>query len=389
MEEVKKRVVYLDSANATYVNREVLQEMMPAFNSCYGNPDCAHSIGRTAKELVNLAKIRVANGINAEPREIYFTSGMAESNNWAILGLARANKSKGNHIVTSKIEDKSILLACEQLEKEGFEVTYIGCDDNGVVSLAQLMGAIKQNTILVSINVANSEVGTIQNLNAIARTVKEKDIIFHCDASCALGSMPLDVKSMPIDAMTLTSDTVYGPKGVAALYVKKTVAIDSFVMGEGGKRPDHANVPAIVGFGKAVELATKDLMVASHKLKIVRDYLFRKVEENIENVSLNGHPHQRISNNLSLTIDCVDSEALMYMLDAEGICASVVGTRLEPSHTLKAMKKTPEQIFSTIRFGIARNVTKDDIDYVVDKMIGIVKKLREASPLRRSTKEAK
>ena len=389
MEEAKKRVVYLDSASATYVNREVLQEMMPAFNSCYGNPDSIHSVGRSAKELVNLAKVRVANAINAEPREIYFTSGMVEANNWAILGLARANRNKGNHIVTSKVEDKSVLLACEQLEREGFEVTYVGCDDNGVVSLAQIMGAIKQNTILVSINVANGEVGTIQHLNAIARTVKEKDIIFHCDASFALGSMPLDVKSMPIDAMTLTSDIIYGPKGAGALYVKKTVKIDSFVMGEGGKRPDHANVPAIVGFGKAVELATKDLMVTSHKLKIVRDYLFRRLSESIENVTLNGHPHQRIANNLSVTIDCVDAEALMYMLDAEGICAGVVGTRLDPSHTLKAMRKTPEQIFSTIRFTVARNVTKDDIEYVVEKMTGIVKKLREVSPLRKSTKEAK
>jgi cysteine desulfurase len=389
MMEENKKLVYLDSANATYVNREVLQEMMPAFNSYYGNPDNAYSVGRTAKELVHTAKNRIANAIGAEAKEIYFTSGVVESNNWAIIGLARANKNKGNHIITSKIEDKSILLACAELEREGFEVTYIDCDENGIVSLAKLMGAIKQNTILVSINVANNEVGTIQNLNAIARTVKEKDIIFHCDASCALGSMPLDVKAIPIDAMTLASDNIYGPKGVAGLYVRKTVKIDSFLMGEGGKRPDHANVPAIVGFGKAVELATKEIIVTSHKAKIVRDYLFRNIKEKIENVSLNGHQFQRVANNLNITIDCVDSEALVYMLDAEGICASAPGTRLEPSHTLKAMKKTPEQIFSSVRFTVARNVSKADIDYVVEKLVTIVKKLREVSPLRKSTKEAK
>ena len=363
--------------------------MMPTFNSCYGNPDSIHSVGRTARELVEIAKRRIAMAISAEPREIYFTSGVAEANNWAILGLARANKSKGNHVVVSKVEDKSILLACKQLEKEGFEVSYIGCDENGVVSLAQLMGAIKQNTILVSVNVANGEVGTIQNLNAIARTVKEKDIIFHCDASWALGNMPLDVKSIPIDAMTLASDNIYGPKGVAGLYLKKSVEIESFILGEGGKRPDHMNVPAVVGFGKAVELATKEIMVSSHKTKLVRDYLYKSIKEKIENVSLNGHQYQRIANNLNITIDCVDAEALMYMLDEEGICASVCGTRLEPSDTLIAMKRTPEQIYSSIRFTVARNVTREDVDYVVEKMVDMVKKLREISPLRKSSKEAK
>ena len=389
MEEIRNKVVYLDTASATYVSREVLQEMMPAFNACYGNPESVHSVGKTARELVHVAKSRVANAIGAEPKEIYFTSGVVESNNWAILGLARANRNKGNHIITSKVEDKSVLLACAQLEKEGFEVTYVGCDDAGVVSLAQIMGAIKQNTILVSINVANNEVGTIQNLNAIARTVKEKDIIFHCDASCALGNMPLDVKAIPIDAMTLASDNIYGPKGVAGLFVKKTVKIDSFLMGEGGKRPDHANVPAIVGFGKAVELATKDIMVTSHKAKIVRDYLFRNIKEKIENVTLNGNQFQRVANILNITIDCVDAEALVYMLDAEGICASVACTRLNPSQTLKAMRKTPEQMFSSVKFTVARNVSKADIDYVVEKLVVIVKKLREVSPLRKSTKEAK
>ena len=389
MEETRNRVVYLDSASATYVNREVLQEMMPTFNSFYGNPDSVHSVGRTAREFVETAKERIARAINAEPKEIYFTSGTVEANNWAIIGIARANKNKGKHIVSSKVEDKSTLLALKQLESEGFDVTYVGCDENGVVSLAQIMGAIRQNTILVSVSVANNEVGTIQHLNAIARTVKEKDIVFHCDATTAFGAMPLDVKSMPIDAMTLPSDTIYGPKGVAGLYVKKTVKIEQFVMGDGGKRPDHPNVPAIVGFGKACEVATRDIAGTNHKLKLLRDYLYKQIAEKIENVSLNGHLHQRVANYLSLTIDCVDAEALVYMLDREGVCASVSCTRLNPSSALKAMKKEPEQMFSTVRFTVAKNVSKEDIDYAVEKLVVIVKKLREISPLRKSTKEAK
>ena len=391
MEETRK-VVFLDSSTATYVNREVLQEMMPAFNSVYANPNSNHSFGRLAKQYVEVARQRVANGINAKRNEIYFTSGMTESNNWAILGLARANKSKGNHIITSKIEDKSILLACKQLEKEGFEVTYVGCDDNGIVSLSQIMGAIKPSTVLVSINVANAEVGTIQNLNAIARTVKEKNIIFHCDATAALGAMNLDVNAIPIDAMTLASDVIYGPKGVGALYVKNGVKIDSFLMGdnsEKGVRAGNPDVSAIVGFGKAVELATRDVTVTSHKLKIVRDYFVRSVKEKIENVTLNGNQFQRIASNANLTIDCVDNEALVYMLDSYGICTSVVGDRRNPSHTMRAMGKTPEQIFSSVCFSIAKNVTKADIDYVVDKLVVIVKKLREISPLRKSMKEGK
>ena len=391
MEETRK-VVYLDSSTATYVNREVLQEMMPAFNSVYANPNSNHSLGRLAKQYVEVARQRVANGINAKRDEIYFTSGMTEANNWAIIGLARANKSKGKHIITSKIEDNSIMLACKQLEKEGFTVSYVGCDENGIVSLSQIMGAMRQDTILVSINVANAEVGTIQNLNAIARTVKEKDIIFHCDATAALGSMNLDVQAVPIDAMTLASDVIYGPKGVGALYVKDGVEIDSYLMGDGsesGLRAGNPNVPAIVGFGKAVELATADIATSAHKLKIVRDYLVKNILEKIENVSVNGHQYQRVCNIANLTFDCVDNEALCTMLDMNGICVTPVSTRFEPSYVLKAMRREPEQIHSSVRFSIAKNVTKEDVDYVVEKLVNIVKKLREVSPLRKSTKESK
>lgn len=395
MEETKRRV-YLDSAASTYVNREVLAEMMPVFNSVYGNPASIHSIGREAQNLLDTARERVARGINAEPSEIYFTSGGTEANNWAILGFAHANQNKGKHIITSKIEHESILSACKQLEKEGFEVTYLGCDENGIVSLSQLMGAIRPDTILVSIMVANNEVGTIQNLNAIARTVKERDIIFHCDAVQALGSFPLDVKSMPIDSMSISSHKIYGPKGIGALYVKKGTRIDNLILGgkqENGKRGGTVNVPGAVGFGKAVELATRDVTTSAHKLKVVRDYFVKSVQEKIENVTLNGHQYQRLSNIANLCFECVDNESLLMMLDLEGICCSIGSAcsagSVEPSYVLKAMGKTPEQIKSSIRFSIAKNTTKEDIDYVVEKLANIVKKLREISPLRKTTKEAK
>ena len=391
MEETNK-VIYLDSCMATYANREVLQEMMPAFNSVYGNPASNHAYGRHANQYVEVAKERVAKGINAQKDEIYFTSGMVESNNWAILGLARANKKKGKHIITSKIEDKSILLACKQLENEGFEVSYVGCDDNGIVSLSQIMGAMRQDTILVSVQVANFEVGTIQHLNAIARTVKEKDIIFHCDATYALGLMPLDVQAVPIDAMTVSSDVIYGPKGVGALYVKKGVRIDPIMLGAGAeveKRAGNQNVPAIVGFGKAVELATSDMNIPVHRLKIVRDYFVKTLCEKVENVWLNGSQHQRVANIANLTFDCVDNEALAVMLDINGICVTPVDTRFEPSHVLTAMRKTPEQMHSSIRFSFGKNIKKDDIDKVVETLVQLVKKLRELSPLRKSTKEGK
>lgn len=391
MEETKKRV-YLDSATTTYVNKEVLTEMLPVFNSVYGDPSKDYSIGREAKKLVDEAKKRVALGINADETEIYFTSGETESNNWAILGLARANKNKGKHIITSKIEDKSILLACKQLESEGFEVTYIGCDETGVVSLSQLMHAIRQDTVLVSIQVANGDVGTIQNLNAIARTVKEKDILFHCDATFALGAMPLDVKTIPIDAMTLSSHRIYGPKGVGALFVKNGVKIDGVLLGEygaNGMRAGVINTAGVVGFGKAVELATRDVTVSARKIKNARDYLTKGIMQKIDGVSLNGHQYQRVASISNLCFDCVDNEALATLLDTQGIEVSFCGDRTHQNQTLVAMDKTPTEINSSIRFSISKNVSKEDCDYVIDKLTVLVKKLREVSPLRRSTKESK
>lgn len=392
MEEVKKRI-YLDSANTTYVNKEVLAEMMPTFNSVFGDPTASYSFGRDAKALVEIARRRVAKGINADKNEIYFTSCEEEANNWAILGIARANRKKGNHIITSNMEDKSVLLACKQLEAEGFDVTYVGCDEHGVVSLSQIMHAMRKDTILVSIQVANNHVGTIQNLNAIARTVREKGIVFHCDATSAFGLFPLDVKVLPIDAMTLSSQKIYGPKGAAALFVREGVNIDSFVVGERGEDGKRAGVPntaSIVGFGKAVELATENIALTAKKLKVARDYLVKSLMEKVEGVHLNGHQHQRLPHIVNLEFECVDNQCLATLLDMEGIAVAVCGDRKNPSNSLIAMGKSLEEVNSSIRFSIAKNVSKVDIDYVVEKIASFVKKLREVSPLRKSSaKESK
>ena len=258
------------------------------------------------------------------------------------------------------------------------------------------MSAIRPDTILISVMVANNEVGTIQNLNAIARTAKEKDILFHCDAVQALGAIPLDVKSMPIDAMSLSAHKIYGPKGIGALYVKKGVRIDGLIVGgkqEGNYRAGTVNIAGAVGFGKAVEIATRDVTVNAHKIKNVRDYFTRSVMEKIENVTLNGHQYQRTCGIANLCFECVDNESLMLMLDMEGIATSIgsactAGTNIQ-SYVLKAMGRTPEEVKSSIRFSFGKNISKEDVDYVVEKLTGIVKKLREISPLRKTTKESK
>ena len=385
------RKVYLDSASTTYVNNQVLQEMMPVYSSVYGNSSSLHSFGRDALNLLDDARAKVAKSIGAKTNEIYFTSGGTESNNWAIIGLARANRDKGNHIITSQIEHSSILDACKQLEKEGFEVTYLPVDKNGFVKLEALLHAMKKETILVSIMAANNEVGTIQNLNAIARSVKERGVLFHTDAVSAYSQMNLDVNQLPIDAMSISAHKIYGPKGIGALYVKKGVKIDSFIVGgnqEYGKRAGTTNVAEAVGFGKAAELATKDITLNAQKSKRIRDYFTKEVTEKIEHVHLNGHLIQRLPNIVNLSFEFCERESLLLMLDMAGIAVSTgsacTSGSLEPSHVLKAMGLPNELSHTALRFSFPKNVSKEDIDYVVEELVKAVKKLREISPLNKS-----
>lgn len=385
---MEKRV-YLDNAATTYVSGEVLNEMLPCFNAVYGNSSSLHSFGREAQNIVDRARDRVAKAINAEKsNEIYFTGSGSEANNWAIKGLARANRAKGNHIIVSSIEHDSVLEACKELEKEGFEVTYLSVDETGLVSLAELLHYIKPETILISVMSVNNEVGTIQNIKAFAKTAHENGIIFHTDAVQAIGALKMDVQDMEIDAMTMSAHKIYGPKGVGALYLKNGIRIENLINGgnqERGKRGGTLNVPGIAGFGKAIEIAVRDLSVNQQKLKAIRQYFLDKVEENIPYVHLNGHPHQKIQGTVNLSFELIEGESILMLLDLEGIAVSTgsacTSGSLEPSHVLKAMGLSNELAQGSIRFSFGKSITKADIDYVVEKLTGVVEKLRAISPL--------
>ena len=381
--------IYLDNAATTKVSHEVLTEMLPAFNEVFGNPNSLHAFGREALNLVDKARDRVANGINAERGEIYFTSGGTEANNWALLGLAMANKAKGNHIITSQIEHHSVLESCKRLEKLGFEVTYLPVDETGLVDIAELLHCINQKTILVSVMAANNEIGTIQNLKTIAKIAHEKDVLFHTDAVQALGSFKIDVKDLDVDAMSISGHKVHAPKGVGALYVKKGVKIDNLVVGgeqEKGKRGGTLNLASIVGFGKAVETTVRDYTINNKKLKSLRDYFVSRVKEEIEYININGHNHQRLPGLASVSFNFIEGESLMLLLDMAGIAVSTGSAcssgDLQTSHVLKAIGLAPEIAQGTIRFSFGTNNTKEEIDYVIDVLKKNVAKLRQMSPLK-------
>lgn len=392
-----EKKVYCDYAATTFVSSEVLAEMMPCFNAVFGNPNSLHSFGREAVALVDKSRDRVAKAIGAlKSSEIYFTSGGTEANNWAIKGLARANREKGNHIITSAIEHESVLEACRQLEAEGFEVTYLPVDSKGLISITDLIHHLKETTVLVSVMSANNEVGTIQNIKTIANLAHEYGAIFHTDAVQAVGALKINVDTMDIDALSVSAHKFYGPKGVGALYLKTGVKIDTLIAGgnqERGLRAGTSNVPNIVGFGKAIEIATRDLAVNQAKLKSIRAYFLTQIKEKLENVTLNGHPHQKIHGTVNLSFAGVEAEALLMLLDLAGIAVSVgsacTSGSAQPSHVLLAMGLTAEQAKSSIRFSFGKPTTKQDVDYVVEKLVENVNKLRKISPAVKSKRGRK
>ena len=383
------RKVYLDNAATTFVSGEVLQEMLPCFNAIYGNSNSLHSFGRDASAIVDRARDRIAHAINAEKsNEIYFTSGGTEADNWAIKGIAHAYKSKGKHIITSSIEHHAVLDACKQLESEGFEVTYLPVDKFGLVNLADVIHAIREDTILISIMAVNNEVGTIQNIKAIAKTAHDYNIIFHTDAVQAIGAFKIDVQDMEIDAMSMSAHKIYGPKGVGALYLKNGVMIENLLNGgnqERGKRGGTVNVPAVAGFGKAVEIACRDISINQQKLKAIRDYFIKSINEKIEYVQINGHPHQKIAGTVNMSFEMAEGESLLMLLDLDGIAVSTasacMSNALEPSHVLRAMGLSDELAQSAIRFSFGKNLSKSDIDYVVEMLAKNVARLRSISAL--------
>lgn len=386
-----ERKVYLDSAATTYVTNEVLNEMMPCYNIFFGNPNSIHSFGREAQGIVDRARDRIAKTINAKSEEIYFTSGGTEADNWAIKGIAHAYANKGKHIITSQIEHPAVMESCRALEKEGFEVTYLPVDKYGVVSLAALLHAIRKDTILISIMAVNNEVGTIQNIKAIGKTARENGILFHTDAVQAYGALKLDVEDMCIDLMSFSSHKIYGPKGIGALYIRKGVRIANLLDGghqERSKRGGTSNVPAIAGFGKAAEINARDLMINNQRMKSLRDYFIKQVTEKIPYVIVNGHPQQKVNSIVSISFELIEGEAILLMLDFEGIAVSTgsacTSGALEKSHVLSAMGIDDEIANGTIRFSFSRSTTKADLDYTVEKLVEVVEKLRKISPQTKS-----
>lgn len=380
--------IYLDNAATTFCSNEVINEMIPLFNTVYGNPNSLHAFGREASAIVDRARDKVAKAINANSNEIYFTSGGSEANNWAIKGVALANKHKGKHIITSKIEHESVLESCKALEKEGFEISYVDVDSSGIVSLAEIMNNLRQDTILISIMTVNNEVGTIQNIKAIAKTAHENGILFHTDAVQAIGSVRLDVEDMEIDLLSMSGHKIFGPKGSGALYIRNGVECADLLDGgnqERKRRAGTSNVPAIAGFGRAIETATRDIVVNQQKIKTIRDYFVRQLTEKLPYTKINGHQFQKVQGILNIGFEMIDAEALITMLDLEGIAVSMgsacTSGVAQKSHVLKAMGVPEEYLKGSIRISFSKNISKEDVDYTVLKIVEIVGKLRAISPI--------
>lgn len=382
---MKMENVYFDNAATTRLDEDVLKEMMPYLTNKYGNASSIYKLGRESRKAVEDAREKIAEAINAEPEEIYFTAGGSESDNTILRGIAYSYKEKGNHIITSKIEHPAILETCKQLEKEGFEISYVGVDKNGIINLEELENLIKENTILISIMFANNEIGTIQPVEEIGKIAKRHNIIFHTDAVQAVGSVKIDVKQMDIASLSMSAHKFYGPKGIGALYVKKGIRFQKFINGghqEKNKRAGTENVPAIVGMGKAIELAYEHLDEHTDRIKELRDYYIDEIQKRIPDVIVNGDMNKRLPGNANISFENVDGEAMLLNLDLKGICASAGSAcssgSLEASHVLLAIGVPADVAHSSLRVSIGKYNTKEEIDYLIDSLVEIVKLCKRA-----------
>ena len=380
--------VYFDNAATTRVDEEVLKEMLPYFKDYYGNASSIYKLGRESRKAVESARESVAKVLNCNLNEIYFTAGGSESDNTIIKGIAHGYKSKGNHIITSKIEHPAVLETCKMLEKEGFEVSYINVDEEGIVDLEELKNAIKDTTILITIMFANNEIGTIQPIKEIGEIAKEHKIFFHTDAVQAVGTLRIDVKELNIDALSMSGHKFYGPKGIGALYVRNGINFEKYISGghqERNKRAGTENVPGIVGMGKAIELAYRDLEEHNKKIKKLRDYYVSQVTEKIPYVKVNGSMEKRLPGNSNISFRFIEGESLLLNLDLKGIAASsgsaCTSGSLDPSHVLLAIGLPHEIAHGSLRISIGKYNTKEEVDYLIENLVEIVNRLREMSPL--------
>lgn len=373
-------IFYFDNAATTKIKPEVLEEMMPYLTEDYGNPSSLYTPGRKARRAIEQARERVADLINCNKNEIYFTSGGSESDNTAIKGIFGPNDSQ---IVTTKIEHHAILESCKAMEKQGFEVTYLNVDKNGIVDLEELKQAISDKTILISIMFANNEIGTIQPIEEIARIAHSKNIIFHTDAVQAIGNVPIDVQKMGIDMLSMSSHKINGPKGVGALYVKNGIEFEKFINGghqEKNKRAGTENLAGIVGFGKACEIAKQNMEHHIKYLENIRNYFMQEVSKSIENIEINGSMEHRLPGNINISFKGIDSTALVLELDKKGICTSsgsaCNSSEAEPSHVLKAIGLDDETAKSALRVTFSEFNTKAQVDYLVNNLKYCVEHLR-------------
>ena len=375
-------VRYFDNAATTRVKDEVLEEMLPYLKEKFGNPSSMYTIGREAKKAIENARERVAKLINCKANEIYFTGSGSESDNTAIKGIAHKRAFKGKHIITSKIEHPAVLHTCQSLEREGFKVTYLNVNKDGIVDINQLINSIRNDTILISIMFANNEIGTIEPIKEIGRIAKEKGIIFHTDCVQAVGNVKIDVKELGIDLLSLSSHKFYGPKGVGAIYINENVEFEKIQDGghqEKNKRSGTENIAGIVGLAKAIELADKNLEKYNSKLITLRDFYFDEITKNIPNVKINGSKEKRLPGNANVSFKNINGEQLLLELDSLGICASsgsaCTSGQSEPSHVLTAIGLNAEYIQGSLRTTFGEENTKEDVEFLIKSIIEITNKI--------------
>ena len=380
--------IYMDNGATTRVTEPVFEAMQPYFCEIYGNPSSAHNFGYVSRHAIDAAREQVAKAINADVNEIYFTGCGTESDNWAVRGAAYENVKKGRHIITTAIEHHAILHTCAQLEKEGFEVTYLPVDEYGFVTPEQLDAAIRPDTTLVSIMTANNEIGTIEPIAELAAVCKKHGVLFHTDAVQAIGSVKIDVKAMNIDMLSMSGHKFHAPKGIGVLYIRKGVRLQQFMNGgaqERNRRAGTENLASIVGIGKAIEIATADIDAHNAQLSAIRDHMIERILKEIPFTRLNGHPTTRLPGNVNVCFRFIEGESLLMLLDAKGIAGSsgsaCTSGSLDPSHVLLAIGLPHEIAHGSLRLSLSEENTMEEADYVVDSLVEIVSRLRSMSPL--------